>query len=560
MKKTTLLFLLISIICFGELNAQVDQYYAINGLATSGNGRAPQGSRNVTRSVWLITAAEMTAGGFINGDVITGLGFTYLTPQNITTTGTFVAYLQNTADATNTKTTPWATAIAGMTTVSNGTITLPNTAGEFNYTFTGGSSFTYTGGALYVAYDYQNLSNPVATTANVAYCNTALTGGILTGLSAVGVMTPPTAITASNFRPATRLGKNVACARPYNLFSNVTTNTTTTALLSYIASGGPNVEIEYGVYDYTQGTGTTIPTSTNPHTITGLTPSTVYDVYMRTNCGAGFSAWNGPYSLNTVFDPATPPYTTSFEQENFPFIGWKLESGTPAASNWQTGFFGPPSGTNTLTQDGSTSVYSLSGVTTAAANNFVISRGINLTAGSNVTISFFARNYQAVGSTGTSSYNVTVGTSQTAAAQTTNVGTETGLSVLTWAQKTYNYVTPTTGTYYFGVQNISPANTVGQQAIFIDNLNITEVLSTTDFLASKLAVYPNPAKDLVTISNDSSIVVSTIQITDLNGRVVKNQNINAIQGQVSIGDLSTGVYMMKIATDQGTVTKKIVKN
>ena len=558
MKKTTLLFLLISIICFGELNAQVDQYYAINGLATSGNGRAPQGSRNVTRSVWLITAAEMTAGGFINGDVITGLGFTYLTPQNITTTGTFVAYLQNTADATNTKTTPWATAIAGMTTVSNGTITLPNTAGEFNYTFTGGSSFTYTGGALYVAYDYQNLSNPVATTANVAYCNTALTGGILTGLSAVGVMTPPTAITASNFRPATRLGKNVACARPYNLFSNVTTNTTTTALLSYIASGGPNVEIEYGVYDYTQGTGTTIPTSTNPHTITGLTPSTVYDVYMRTNCGAGFSAWNGPYSLNTVFDPATPPYTTSFEQENFPFIGWKLESGTPAASNWQTGFFGPPSGTNTLTQDGSTSIYSLSAVTAAAANNFVLSRGINLTAGSNVTISFFARNYQAGGSTGTSSYNITVGASQTAAAQTTNVATETGLSALTWAQKTYNFVPLTSGTYYFGIQNISPANTTGQQAIFLDNLTITEALSTNDFLASKFSVYPNPANDIVTIAS-ADYTINSIEMTDINGRIVKSNLVNnANETQISISELAQGVYFLKIASDKGIATKKLV--
>lgn len=558
MKKTTLLFLLISIISVGELKAQVDQYYAINGLATSGNGRAPQGSRNVTRSVWLITAAEMTAGGFVNGDVLSGLGFTYQTAQNITTTGTFVAYLQNTADATNTKTTPWATAIGGMTTVSNGNITLPNTPGEFNYTFTGGSPFIYTGGGLYIAFDYQNLSNPVATTANVAYCNTALTGGILTGLSAAAVTTPPTAITASSFRPATRLGKNVACARPYNLFSNVTTNTTTTALLSYIASGGPNVEIEYGVYDYTQGTGTTISTSANPYTFTGLAPSTVYDVYMRTNCGAGFSAWNGPYSLNTVFDPVIPPYTTSFEQENFPFLGWKLESGTPAASNWQTGFFGPPSPTNTLTQDGSTSIYSLSGVTTAAANNFVISRGINLTAGSNVTISFFARNYQAGTSTGTSSYNITVGTSQTAVAQTTNIATETGLSGLTWVPKTYNYTVGASGTYYFGIQNISPLNIIGSQALFIDNLTITEALSTDEFFASKFSVYPNPANDIVTISS-IEYSINLIEMTDINGRVVKNNLVsNLNETEVSISDLAKGVYFLKIASDKGIATKKLI--
>ena len=299
-------------------------------------------------------------------------------------------------------------------------------------------------------------------------------------------------------------------------------------------------------------------TNANPYTFTGLAPSTVYDVYMRTNCGAGFSAWNGPYSLNTVFDPVTPPYITSFEQENFPFLGWKLESGTPAASNWQTGFFGPPSATNTLTQDGSTSIYSISGVTTAAANNFVISRGINLTAGSTVTISFFARNYQAGTSTGTSSYNITVGTSQTAAAQTTNIATETGLSSLTWVPKTYNYTTGASGTYYFGIQNISPLNIIGSQALFVDNLTITEALSTDEFFASKFSVYPNPANDIVTISS-IEYSINSIEMTDINGRVVKNNLVsNLNETEVSISDLAKGVYFLKIASDKGITTKKLV--
>ena len=48
-------------------------------------------------------------------------------------------------------------------------------------------------------------------------------------------------------------------------------------------------------------------------------------------------------------------------------------------------------------------------------------------------------------------------------------------------------------------------------------------------------------------------------MTDLNGRVVMTQAVNATNGQIAIGDLATGVYMMKIATDQGTAVKKIVK-
>jgi len=35
--------------------------------------------------------------------------------------------------------------------------------------------------------------------------------------------------------------------------------------------------------------------------------------------------------------------------------------------------------------------------------------------------------------------------------------------------------------------------------------------------------------------------------------------INGTEGQISISDLSAGVYMMKVVTDQGTATKKVIK-
>ena len=48
-------------------------------------------------------------------------------------------------------------------------------------------------------------------------------------------------------------------------------------------------------------------------------------------------------------------------------------------------------------------------------------------------------------------------------------------------------------------------------------------------------------------------------MTDLNGRIVMTKSVNATQGQIAIGDLATGMYMMKISTDQGVATKKIIK-
>lgn len=558
MKKTTLFILLLSIFSFGELVAQTDYYSIITGLSTSGNGRAPQGSQRYNRSVWLLRPAEMTAAGFTSGSVINSLGFNFLTAQNIPTTGTITIYLQNTTDVTNLKSTAWATAITGMTTVSTGSVTIPAATGTFDIPFSGGSPFTYTGGGVYVAFDYQNTAGTLATTGNVAACNTALVAGLK---GAISTTAAPTTVANSDFRPETRLGKPVTCARPSNIQEVVASKTTSSVTVTW--NNINNTDIEYGIYGFTPGTGVVLTGVTSPHTINGLAPSTVYDVYLRNNCGTTasptYSALTDVVALHTVFEPTTSPYTTSFEQEGFSYIGWSGISGTPVGSNWQFGFFGPPSGTNTLTQDGNTSVYSLSGVTTAPANNWIISRGINLTAGNQATISFYTRNYVAGGSTGTSSYNLTVGTAQTVAAQTTNIATDSNNAVVTYGLKTYTYTPTTTGVYYFGIQNISPANALGQQAMFLDNFSVSQTLSTDDFISSKLSVYPNPVNDIFTISNDANALINVVEITDLNGRIVSSHELNATEGQISTADLATGVYMLSISTDQGKAVKKIVK-
>ncbi|MGV3698115.1 T9SS type A sorting domain-containing protein [Flavobacterium sp.] len=554
MKKIT--FILLVFFSTLELAAQVDHYTVIDGLATSANGRAPQGARNITRSVWIVTAAEMTAGGFVAGDVISGLGFTYQVAQNIPTTGNCTIYLQNTTDTTNTKSTTWATAITGMTTVSNAAITIPNAAGQINYDFSGGSTFTYTGDAVYVAYDFQNLGT-VATTANVAYCNNTLVGGVKSAMSAAASTTPPTTIAASNFRPVTRLGKTVTCSRPYNLYSDVSGNTINSASLSFNTVGGSSFEIEYGPYNFVQGSGTMITTgvTASPYNINGLSPSTVYDAYMRKNCGSSFSAWNGPYAFNTAFSPAIPPYNTSFEQEVLPFVGWAVPNpSVPVAGDWAIGNYGA----GPLVQNGTSSVVSIT-PTTAAANNWMFSRGVNLTSGSDVTITYYVSNFQQA-STSTGNLDFTVGNAQTSAAQTTILSTETGLNIAAFVQKTVSFVPPATGTYYFGFRNFTPTAT-GTHAIIVDNFTVTETLGMSgNELNSRFSVFPNPAQNTVTISNSIDAAIGQIDLSDLNGRIIKTIKIaNLTETQLNLSDISQGIYMLKIVSDKGTLIKKIVK-
>ena len=123
--------------------------------STSGNERCPMLRNRFGRSVYLITAGELAANGLTSGSSITGIGWNYQTGQGLSGSGPLIVYLQNTSDATNLKSTTWATAIAPMTVVHNASTLLPSPAGPFDIAFSGGSPFTYTGGGLYVAFDMQ---------------------------------------------------------------------------------------------------------------------------------------------------------------------------------------------------------------------------------------------------------------------------------------------------------------------------------------------------------------------------------------------------------------------
>ncbi|MNX80456.1 hypothetical protein D3C86_1121170 [compost metagenome] len=74
-------------------------------------------------------------------------------------------------------------------------------------------------------------------------------------------------------------------------------------------------------------------------------------------------------------------------------------------------------------------------------------------------------------------------------------------------------------------------------------------------------MYPNPSTGLVNLASKNNVAINTIQITDLNGRVVRNINTNSVsETQINISDLTTGMYFLNIQTDLGSGTTKIVKN
>lgn len=117
-------------------------------------------------------------------------------------------------------------------------------------------------------------------------------------------------------------------------------------------------------------------------------------------------------------------------------------------------------------------------------------------------------------------------------------------------------IPPATGNSHIGFKYESINNwfTAG-----IDDLTISSGTASTpvvEDLYNQTLLYPNPAKEYVTISfENNTLSFEEIQIIDLHGKLVKK--IPFIE-RIFVGDLSEGIYFVKINSKTNTVIKKIV--
>src|SRR5690606_7726432 len=102
-----------------------------------------------------------------------------------------------------------------------------------------------------------------------------------------------------------------------------------------------------------------------------------------------------------------------------------------------------------------------------------------------------------------------------------------------------------------------------------DNIKITALkkvtqsvndLGTHELLAKKFNIYPNPANNIVNITNNDNKLVNKIDVYDTTGKLINTQNYNnEAERQLNVEHLASGTYMLHIQTAEGTAVKKLVK-
>ncbi|MCG8323439.1 MAG: fibronectin type III domain-containing protein, partial [Cytophagales bacterium] len=156
----------------------------------------------------------------------------------------------------------------------------------------------------------------------------------------------------------------LSCPMPSGFVADNTTANTVD--LSWTSNGSePQWQLEYGVAGFAQGQGTRVLTSTNPHSLAGLSADTNYEVYLKAVCGPNSgdddSPWVGPLDFTT---PVSCPVPSDFVVDDITSdavnLSWTSNGSEP---QWELEYgvagFVQGQGTRVLT---STNPHSLTGL------------------------------------------------------------------------------------------------------------------------------------------------------------------------------------------------------
>ena len=114
-----------------------------------------------------------------------------------------------------------------------------------------------------------------------------------------------------------------------------------------------------------------------------------------------------------------------------------------------------------------------------------------------------------------------------------------------------------------GVTDVTSANTTYTMSSADANVTATYKNNTgiNEVLLNSISIYPNPVKEKLFIINNEQLIINNVEICDIAGRTVETQNFASLQGgtTINVSNLPQGVYLVKIHTDKGIATKRVIK-
>lgn len=105
-------------------------------------------------------------------------------------------------------------------------------------------------------------------------------------------------------------------------------------------------------------------------------------------------------------------------------------------------------------------------------------------------------------------------------------------------------------------------NPVLGSVLYLDNLYLKSSplgIKNLQFITSQINVYPNPAKDIITIDCNTVFTPKELSIYNSIGEIVISRSNIKNVCEVDVKDLASGIYFLQLKNDNLVITKKVVK-
>ncbi len=117
-------------------------------------------------------------------------------------------------------------------------------------------------------------------------------------------------------------------------------------------------------------------------------------------------------------------------------------------------------------------------------------------------------------------------------------------------------VSPLTATTYYVTVSNPPCTATAEASITIT------ITGVEDYEQSVLTLYPNPTRNIVNVEFEMGYEQwkdAKIQVFDIYGKLLRIESVKESIAQVDMSMFADGVYTLRIETEEGVVTRKVVK-
>ena len=120
-----------------------------------------------------------------------------------------------------------------------------------------------------------------------------------------------------------------------------------------------------------------------------------------------------------------------------------------------------------------------------------------------------------------------------------------------WLTQTINLSAFANQSIQIAIKCISDAN---EYLFGVTNFTVTSEVAVKDYDINSVSVYPNPANNVINVNATSNI--SNVEVYTITGQKVGDFTANNTNTTISISNLTSGLYLMRIHTENGVINKK----